>query len=389
MKSIYLFLILAFLFGCSSVTKENSFRGPASLSRPPQFVLLAFDGSKSVPMWKETREFAKESNVKFTYFISGVYFIQGADRKNYMAPGKSPGRSDIGFGNSKEDVQNRLRQIELAISEGHEIASHANGHFDGSKWSQEDWSFEFLQFSEFVNRAWDRNGLTEPKWWKRYFQEFMIGFRAPLLRTSAGLWPALVENRFYYDTSRTSGPTYWPRVENGVWNFPLAKIRRVGTKYSTLSMDYNFYYNHSNGKDGPSSEFENYEEEMYKSYLSYFTNNYTGNRAPIHIGHHFSKWNGGAYWKAMKRFAKAVCGMPEVRCVTYRDLLDYVARNRSQIDSYQAGSFEKASLEDVAPYIPQALVMKASMGEDALDDSQVDGFMKAIRSGKLDSHPGD
>src|ERR1700759_2357249 len=48
---------------------------PHSVNRPPQFVVLAFDGSKSLGMWQETRKFAKDMTaagkpVKFTYFIN-------------------------------------------------------------------------------------------------------------------------------------------------------------------------------------------------------------------------------------------------------------------------------------------------------------------------------
>jgi len=34
--------------------------------------------------------------------------------------------------------------------------------------------------------------------------------------------------------------------------------------------------------------------------------------------------NGGAYWRALERFADEVCVKPDVACVSYRD---YIARN--------------------------------------------------------------
>ena len=83
---------------------------------------------------------------------------------------------------------------------------------------------------------------------------------------------------------------------------------------------------------------------MLDSYLNYFRANYTGNRAPIHIGHHFSDYQNGAYRDALKSFARAVCGLPEVRCVTYKTLADFMdglsprdARGLSQ------GRFPRAS----------------------------------------------
>jgi hypothetical protein len=93
------------------------------------------------------------------------------------------------------------------------------------------------------------------------------------------------------------------------------------------------------------------EEEMLQSYQKYFEKNYYGNRAPVHVGHHFSRWNQGAYWRAFKRFAENVCGMPEVRCVTYRELADFMdeADHVPGLRSaFQAGRFEKASAPPVS-----------------------------------------
>ena len=107
------------------------------------------------------------------------------------------------------------------------------------------------------------------------------------------------------------------RDRYGIWDFPLASLRAAHGRVP--SMDYNFYFKDSKGKPNPSNGAL-YEQRMLDAYRKYFRNNYNGSRAPIHIGHHFSKWNGGAYWRAMKRFAIEVCGKPDVKCVTYREL---------------------------------------------------------------------
>jgi hypothetical protein len=65
------------------------------------------------------------------------------------------------------------------------------------------------------------------------------------------------------------------------------------------------------------------------SYRNYFKGNFAGTRAPVFIGHHFSRWNDGVYWEVMKTFAREECGKPEVRCVTYRELADYLDRHVS------------------------------------------------------------
>jgi hypothetical protein len=108
-------------------------------------------------------------------------------------------------------------------------------------------------------------------------------------------------------------------------------------------MDYNHYVAHSKAVSDAANS-EKYRKDVYDSYMEYFTKNLNGNRAPLHIGHHFSKWNGGAYWNAMQDFAKAVCTRPDVNCGTYRDLVSYMealpAGKRAKL---QAGNFEDAS----------------------------------------------
>ncbi|MGK7918938.1 MAG: hypothetical protein AB4080_02865 [Trichodesmium sp.] len=317
--------------------------------RPPQFVMLAFDGSSSLDAWKRSRNFAKEMEkkeikVRFTYFVSGVYFVSNDKRKIYNAPGgKGKGRSDIGWGGKPEEISQRIEQVNLAYQEGHEIGSHAVGHFNGSKWSEKDWSEEFQYFDKFLFEADQINDLQVSVVFDRSTIE---GFRAPLLARSPGLYKTLAKNGFRYDTSKVGTSNYWPRKENGIWNFPLASLTNSRGK-SVLSMDYNFYYLHSRAKPNPRNA-KRYAEDTFKTYMKYFQKNYNGNRAPIHIGHHFSAWNNGAYWNAMFRFAESVCGLSEVRCVTYSELADFMdLLSDEQITAYQKGNFPKSADEQV------------------------------------------
>ncbi|NEO53735.1 MAG: hypothetical protein F6K54_11970 [Okeania sp. SIO3B5] len=322
----------------------------SKIDKPPQFVMLAFDGSRSLDAWKRSRNFAQEMekkgiNLRFTYFVSAVYFVSKDKRKLYDAPGgKGKGRSDIGWGDTAEDIALRLEQVNLAYQEGHEIGSHAVGHFDGSKWSEKDWSEEFKYFEQFFLGAHKINEFPGSLVFDRTAIE---GFRAPLLARSPGLYKVLAKNGFRYDTSKVALSNYWPRKENGIWNFPLASLTNSRGK-NVLSMDYNFYYLHSKAKPNPRNA-KRYEEDTLKTYIKYFQKNYNGNRAPIDIGHHFSAWNNGAYWRAMFRFAESVCGLPEVRCVTYSELADFMdLLSDEQITAYQQGNFPKSSEDEVA-----------------------------------------
>ena len=332
--------------GCSGAATDDGSDAPdqsgaaQSSERPPQFVLLAFDGSLNLDFWQESRAFAQQTGAKYTYFMSGTYFLPDAKASKYQGPHHGVGKSDIGFGGPAANIELRLQQVKLAHAEGHEMASHVNGHFDGSTWSEADWDSEFAQFNPLIFKAAETAGVAPVD--LGFGIQDVKGFRAPLLGFSSGLYKTLAKNNFTYDTSKSGAPNYWPEKIGGVWNFPLAQVRIVGdgprANKRTLSMDYNFYYAQSAGVSQPENK-DVFKKEMLDTYMKYFQDNYFGNRAPVHIGHHFSKWNGGAYWEAMQAFTKRVCGLPEVKCVTYGELVKYMEAHVADRAKFQAGSF--------------------------------------------------
>ena len=338
------------------------------VARPPQFVILAFDGSKSIGMWQETRDFAKRMTaagkpLKFTYFINAAYYLGNDNRQAYVAPRLGAGKSAIGFGDKVVDVVSRGDQTNLAFQEGNEIANHAAGHFDGSTWNSTEWNSEFSQFYNIMLNFLSFNHTPPshsfPNGWSFDFKKEVIGFRAPQLGNDSAMFGELPKFGIAYDTSLTASTNYWPaKNAQGVWNFPLSSIQVAGTARKTLSMDYNFFYVQSAAKEDAANA-KNYEEQMYQSYLNYFEGNYNGNRAPLNIGHHFALWNNGAYWKAEQRFAQAVCGLPEVKCVTYRDLMAFMNQTSPQtLAAYRAGAF---------PHMPTTKLPVLASSEQFLD----------------------
>ena len=322
--------------GAATAVCSDSSTGDQAGCRPPQFVLLAFDGSLNLDFWAESRQFAKDNNIKFTYFASGPYFLSNAKKAAYHGPHHSVGASDIGFGGDNAAIQTRLNHMKMANAEGHAIESHACGHFDGSAWTADDWKSDFDQFEKLIFHAGENNGFTQPD--LGFGIQNVKGFRAPLLGFSSGLYTTLAAKGFTYDTSKSNATNYWPKKINGIWDFPLAQFRIVGSGKRTLSMDYNFYYSQSAGVSKPENK-EIYKKEMIDTYMAYFEGNYFGNRAPVSIGHHFSKWNGGAYWEAMQTVAKKVCGQPEVKCVTYPQLVKFMETHASLRDGFAATNF--------------------------------------------------
>jgi peptidoglycan/xylan/chitin deacetylase (PgdA/CDA1 family) len=328
--------------GCSSATDDGAESGAAAVtqSRPPQFVLLAFDGSYNNAFWAESRAFAKANPVKFTYFVNSVYYVARPNNASYKSPRAKQGLSNIGWGDSSADIKTRLENTKAAHAEGNEIGSHTAGHFDGTGWSEAEWTTEFDSFEKMFWNAPKTAGLGAMD--LGFTQADIKGFRAPQLGISPGLYRTLAKKGFTYDTSKSTGPNKWPTKEGGVWNFPLAQLRIVGSGKATLSMDYNFFVADSKGVNDPvAAHHATYEKQMVDTYMQYFQSNYFGNRAPVHIGHHFSKWNGSAYWNAMQTVAKRVCSLPEVKCVTYGDLVKFTEENQDKLADYQAGNFPK------------------------------------------------
>ena len=317
--------VISFIFTLQSffVIPYASISIPSQVQKPPdfipQFIIISFDGSRSLPMWQATRDLAKDlkasgaGEVKFTYFISGVYLIPVNDKNLYQAPKKPRGLSLIGFADDQDDIIKRVEQVKLAQSEGHEIGSHANGHFRGFPWNYADWKLEFDQFRSFTKRA----GLNLK----------LDGFRAPNLSINSDLFQLLKNEGYRYDASRVGKIDQWPTKENNLWEFPLANITLSGSKNEIISMDYNFFDTQSQAKDiikKSNPLWKKYYDQIESSYQKYFDHNYQGNRAPVIIGHHFSLWNDGLYFEALKEFAFNNCVKPEVVCTNFSSLADYL-----------------------------------------------------------------
>lgn len=311
--------------------------------RPPQFVAIAFDNCTELERWKELSDFAAEMNkggdkLHFTFFVSGINFIADADKNSYQSP-LGRGLSRINFGGSLADVRRRIDFADEQVARGHEIASHAVGHFNGKGWAAETWRNEFRAFADVLRHAARNNGIDPAD--APHMPSHVVGFRAPYLATSPGLYATLKEFGFRYDTSGDSLPDAWPEKIDGIWRFNLARLKLHRSAKSVLSMDYNFFVLQSRAVADP-RRIDLFREQILQTYLDYFRANYTGNRAPLHIGHHFFDYQGGAYKDALKEFARQVCGLAEVRCVTYSALADYMdGLSADSLAAFRKGDFPK------------------------------------------------
>lgn len=301
-------------------------KSPAvSPARPKQVVLISFDAAREISQWQRSRALAKRTGAHFTYFLSCVFLLSPETRLDYAGPGKTAGKSNVGFGASKQDVADRLEQVRLAADEGHDIGSHACGHFDGKDWSKADWLAEFASARRIFENAYAINGIPEPAGWRNFAQSALVGFRAPYLSTNKALYEALPEAGFQYDASAVSnGPTVPPTL-NGTTRFALPLIPEGPKAKPVVAMDYNLYVRHSGGTEKPAMA-DAFAERAYQAFRAAFEAQYNGKRLPLELGFHFTLMNNGAYWNALERFAGEVCVMQQVECISLRD---YVTRQRA------------------------------------------------------------
>jgi peptidoglycan/xylan/chitin deacetylase (PgdA/CDA1 family) len=286
-------------------------------ARPVQHVIISFDGAHDLAQWQRSRTLAARTGARFTYFLSCVFLLSKETRHEYDSPGRGAGKSNVGFAQSKDEVAARLAQIRLARSEGHEIASHGCGHFDGKNWSKADWIAEFTSFSTILRDAYAINGIAgEPADWRKFAETEISGFRAPYLSTSKTLYAALVEAKFDYDASAISRGPAEPETVGGTTRFALPQISEGPAERRVIAMDYNLFVRHSGGLER-AGEAAAFEARSLEAFRAAFDAQYSGERIPLQIGFHFTLMNGGAYWRALERFAEEVCVKQDVECLSY------------------------------------------------------------------------
>jgi hypothetical protein len=298
--------------------------------KPPQFVVFSWDGAgeDSQKLFSHFREVAKANNATMTFFLSGVYMLPEEKRDLYKPPQHSPGRSDIGF-NDEQGIADTAKQLRLAWQEGNEIGTHFNGHFCGKdggvgQWSVEDWKDEITQAKQFV-KTWKTNtGMAKAAPLPFDYDKELIGARTPCLEGQKNFMKAARDMGFRYDTSGVNNQV-WPGKKEGLWDLSMQLVPFHGHSYEQLTMDYNFMVNQSGtATQGDPAKRAFWGHQMRDSLLAGFQRAYYGNRAPLVIGNHFESWNGGVYMRAVQDVVEAVCNKPDVRCVSFHQLADWL-----------------------------------------------------------------
>ncbi|MDX3570509.1 hypothetical protein [Streptomyces sp. ID05-47C] len=298
--------------------------------KPPQFVVFSWDGAgeDSQRLFSHFRKVARENNATMTYFLSGVYLLPEHKRDLYKPPQHSPGRSDIGF-NDEQGIADTVKQLRQAWLEGNEVGTHFNGHFCGKgggvgEWSVEEWKEEIAQAKQFV-KTWKTNtGMAKAAPLPFDYDKELIGARTPCLEGQENFRKAGRELGFRYDTSGVNNQV-WPGKKEGLWDLSMQLVPFPGHSFEQLTMDYNFMVNQSGtATQGDPAKHEYWGDQMRDGLLRGFQRAYDGNRAPLIIGNHFESWNGGTYMRAIEEVVENVCTKEEVRCVSFRQLADWL-----------------------------------------------------------------
>ncbi|MEV6281799.1 hypothetical protein [Kribbella sp. NPDC051770] len=305
----------------------RSFPGKLPNGKPPLFVVVSFDGAGDLALWSHWRTVAKQVDARMTFFLSGPYLYPEARKTDYKPPYKKPGASDIGWADAPKAIA-RATVLRQAIAEGHEIGTHANGHFCGKtgidKWSATQWKAELDAFDTMV-----RNGpsLAAGKPLAAPFDPSTVkGMRTPCLEGNRPAYRQVMRQRgMLYDASEP-GYIAWPKKEDGVWDFPLQSVDLAGTRKSTLTMDYNLWYAQTKARKAPLSHAPKLKAQVLATYRQALARSRAGNNPPLFLGNHFNRWNNSVYSDALTTFVTETCKQPDVKCVSNVELIAWLTK---------------------------------------------------------------
>ncbi|MEU3508587.1 hypothetical protein ABZ733_11785 [Streptomyces longwoodensis] len=304
--------------------------------QPPQFVVFSWDGAGEVGngLFPRFLDLAREHGASMTFFLSGLYLLPEAKKRLYDPPNNARGASDIGYltdGHIKETLKN----VRRAWLEGHEIGTHFNGHFCGeghgsvAHWTPQQWRSEIDQATSFVKQWRTNTGWTDLPALPFDYDKELVGGRTPCLLGQDNLLPTARALGWRYDASSPGGRQVWPQKRQGLWDLPLQQVPFPGRSFEVLSMDYNMLANQSvNSTNAPAHNHPAWRRQAAQAYISGFQRAYETNRAPLFIGNHFERWNGGIYMDAVEEAFTHIAREKEkgadVRLVSFRQFVDWM-----------------------------------------------------------------
>ena len=300
--------------------------------KPPQFVVVSFDGACKDELFKHYLDVAKRNNARFTFFLSGLCILPEQLKFQYHPPLKPVGSSAIGFATASL-IPDRIRNMTTAYNSGMDIGTHVLGHFCGpggvGEWNTAQWESEIHQFNKFLNN-WRTNlgsPLADGVPALPFNSTTIDGIRTPCLEGKRSqMFAAFKAFGYKYDASGGEDLS-WPKKNSfGLWEFPLETIKVIGYGRSNLSMDYNLLCAQNNCKEKTDqATADRIQQSTLDSYNAALKAVCHGNRAPLNIGNHFNTWANGAYKNALTEFidgATKVC--PDVKFISFADMVKWL-----------------------------------------------------------------
>jgi hypothetical protein len=296
----------------------------AENERRPQFVLVGFDTTPLSPA-RGTEEMLGNINAgrregeaqrTFTLFIGtgGMTFDPARHR---LSPADEPLRGVVPrnayvfhYARSRHDVDVTVENIQRLAARGVEIGAHTVRHLHGREFDRERWDFELDDHARILGLL----GLDAP-----------VGFRAPFLETSEALYDSLAAHGYTYDCSATQNARRWPtrHGENGIWVFGVPTVHIPGREGPVLLYDLNLDTRlhdaavHA-GVHGEPAIREWMDRTFEEVAVHELMSRYHSGRAPFLISGH------GGFQRPIGRLMRRVCGLPDMRCSTFRDAVAYM-----------------------------------------------------------------
>ena len=314
--------------------------------KPPQFVLVSFDGAGWADMWDFWFGVASRVPFRFTAFLSGTYLLSDRTASAYHPPHYPPGTSELAW-YSPADLPVEIPHLDRALAEGDEVGTHFNGDFcsgaglpsGGNTWTTADWDAELTQFFRLVRDYRSINHLPASDRLELAPAD-VRGARTPCLEgVPDQLYPALKAHGLTYDSSFSHPGLQWPQRRGGVWEIGMATWPvhgvlpdgRSGVPITT--MDYNYFFTQRGAsEDGlTAADSAQDRDQVLATYRDLYRAALHGNRAPLVLGNHFNDWNRNAYRGALATFVEETCGRPGTECITYSDLVAWLEAQRPSV----------------------------------------------------------
>ena len=303
---------------------EGESESESEFAHRPQFVLVGFDTTPLSPA-RGTEEMlanvnagrvAGEPQRAFTLFIGTGGMTFDPERRR-LPPEDEPFRGVLPrnayvfhYARTRHDIDVTVENIRRLAERGVEIGAHTVRHLHGRDFTRERWDFELEDHARILGVL----GLAAP-----------TGFRAPFRETSDALYDSLAAHGYTYDCSATQNARRWPtrHGEHGVWVFGVPTVHIPGREGPVLLYDLNLDARLraaalAAGVHGEQPVQAWMDETFERVVTAELMSRYRGSRAPFLVSGH------GGFQRPIARFMRHVCGLPEVRCTTFREATAYM-----------------------------------------------------------------